>query len=478
VRLPILEADYGYLGSSLFLPLSQIAEGPVRRALTFGIDPNEPPRTLVIDHPHHLEVPRNYKSLAELAELGIEVIDLRPTSYRPIDLEPIAGFEFRKHQKPAWAAMLPMFDARQDFILRLDTGRGKTVMGWRAAAELKVPTLIISAQKAHLRMWERELHHLFRFNGTLGWISDDKMEYDRDIVFSTVQTLVRRHESGKLPFGFGHHFGLTIYDEVHHQAAKWFSKASDLTRGMRVSLTATLTRRDRCEGVVLAHLGQVAYDDPGEDTLEPTICLHETDAECEDDAPEITDRLGQYNVSRMRSFLAGLSGRNRKIVDVIRMRLGESRKVYVLSHSKDHVYELVRILKDRNLSPGIITGDEKDDSERLRQLSSYDVVVATVAVGKEAYNRPELSALVLASPMGVDHYAPTEAAQSIGRVLRPVKGKPDPVVDLFADPGVSASLRMLRGFLSWCYKNDWNVRGDRWTRRGAQQARSRRAFGV
>lgn len=474
-KFPVLKEGLALVNTSLFLPKSRVAAGPVIRALTFGIDPNEPPRTLVIDHPHHLEVPRNYRTVEELESRGIDVVDLRPSEFDTIELEPIPGFEFRNHQKPAWEAMRKALEKGEDFILRLDTGRGKTVMGWRAAAEVKAPTLVISAQKAHLSNWEKELHKLFILNGKVGWISGKKLEWEADVVLSTVQTLVKRVEAGKLPPDFGQRFGLVIYDEVHHQAAKWFSKASDLVRGQRIGLTATLNRRDRCEGVITSHLGRVVYDDPSEDTLTPTIYCHETPTRVADDDPRILDVLHQPNISKLRSFLAQETPRNKQIVDVARDRLSEGRKVYMLSHSKDHVFLLADELRRRGLTPGVITGDEKDADERLRQLNEYDVVVATVHVGKEAYNREALSSLILATPMGIDNHAPTEWVQSVGRILRPVKGKPDPRVDIFGDTGVTSSIRMHRALLRWCYRNNWPVVGDLWTREATRRRRMRRS---
>lgn len=474
-EFPLLDPDLAYLHGSLFLPKSKVAAGPVERALTFGIDPNEPPRVLVREHRDHLEVPRNYKSVSELEQLGLQVVDLRPKEFEEIDLAPIDGFEFRSHQKPAWAAMWPALDRRDDFILRLDTGRGKTVMGWRAAAELRVPTLVVSAQKAHLSNWEKELKELFVLNGTVGWIADDRMEWEADIVLATVQTLVKRFEDGKLPREFTSRIGLTIFDEAHHQAAAWFSKASEIVLGVRLGLTATLKRRDRCEGVVTAHIGPVVYDDPSEDVLIPTVHLHRTPTAISEHDPEILDKLGQPNVSRLRTVLGQDEDRNQAITDVAVMRLRQGRKVYILSHSKDQVYLLAECLRSAGHEPGVITGDVKEADERLRQLNNYDVVVATVHVGKENYNREELSALLLASPMGIDNHAPTEFVQSTGRILRPVKGKPDPVVDLFVDEDVLPSLRMLQAMVRWCYRNQWPVRGDRWTRIGQQQRRLKRS---
>jgi len=466
VRLPILEPGVAYIGASLFLPRSSVVEEPVRKALTFGIEAGLEPRTLVRVHPHHLEVPRNYLRRKDLGRLGIEeVVDLNPRTFPPSSLRPKPGFGFRPNQEHAWAALEDSAFKGEDGGLRLDTGKGKTVLGLRYACEVGGPVLVVSAQEAHLRNWETELRARFDLDGPVGWVIGDKMEYQREVVFSTIQTLVKRAEAGKLPLDFHARFALTIYDEAHHQAAEWFARGSDLTMGQRLWLTATLKRRDRCEGIVLYHLGRVLYNDPSEDSLVPTIRLHETGVVVAEDDPEICDVTGQPNVSKLRGHLGRLDDRNQKIVEVVGRRLKAGHKVYVLSHSRDHVFTLVGLLTDAGIRAGGITGAEKDAQERLRQLNNYPVVVATLHVGKENYNRPELSALVMCTPLAVDAYAPTEWVQSVGRILRPLKGKLPPVVDLFADLEVRQSFGMLQSVLKWCRSFGWKIEGDTWTRR-------------
>lgn len=474
LRFPVLERDLAYIGSTLFLPKDLIAEGPVRSALTFGIDPAEDPRVLVTNHPHHIEVPRNFKTLEVLGKWGLDVVDLRCRDFESSTLSPKAGFAFRKHQVPAWKKMLEALDNWQDFVLRLDTGRGKTVMGLRFAAEVGGPLLVVSWQKAHLKNWEKDLRKLFDLNSKIGWIEKTRLEWDREVVFCTIQTLAKRIEAGVLPTEFYSRFALTIYDEVHHQAAEWFCTGSEVSSGLRLGLTATLKRKDRCEGIVTAQIGPVAYDDPGEDALVPEVFVNDSGTELEDDDPDILDVNGQFSVPKMRSKLATLDDRNDYIVKVVKKRLKQGHIVYVASHSKDLAYNLVRRLKRRGLGPGYITGDEKDADERLRQLNNHDVVVVTVGVGKENYNREDLSCLILATPLPADDYAPTEWLQLVGRITRPKKGKLAPVVDLIFDSGVSKSKGMTYSVIRWCRNNNWIVKGDPWTSR--KQQRVAKAF--
>jgi superfamily II DNA or RNA helicase len=462
VRLPVLDPEKAYIGSTLFLPKSKVSEAPITASLTFGIDPRQDPRVLVVNHPHHLEVPRNFKTARVLERWGLEVVDLREPVLGTTSLRPKEGFAFRKHQVPAWTALLGMLRRREDGLLRLDTGRGKTIMGIRFMAEAGGPGLVVSWQEAHLRGWEKDLREHFHLDGEIGWIKGKKMEYDREVVFCTVQTLARRIEEGVLPPDFSTRFALTIYDEVHHQAARFFCSASEVSRGIRLGLTATLKRKDRCEGIITAQIGRVVYDDPAEDTLEPEVWLHKTGTCLEDDDPRLLDVNGEFSVPLMRSVLGTLDERNEFIVKVVRMRLKEGRKVYLASHSKDLAYELRDRLTRAGLNPGLITGDEKDADERLRQLNNYDVVVVTVGVGKEAYNRVELSSLILATPLPADNYAPTEWLQLVGRILRPAPGKLTPTVDLLLDDGVEKSRGMTLSVVRWCGKQGWKVLGDSW----------------
>ena len=467
LRFPVLEPDLAYLGTTLFLPKDLIAEGPVRSALTFGIDPGEEPRVLVVDHPHHIEVPRNFKTLAVMEKWGLDVVDLRCRAFEGSSLRPKSGFAFRTHQVPAWKTMVASYTTCEDFVLRLDTGRGKTVMGLRYAAKVGGPLLVVSWQEAHLRNWEKDLRKLFDLASEIGWISGSKMQYDREVVFCTIQTLAKRVAAGMLPPDFSTRFALTIYDEAHHQAAKWFCSGSEVSSGRRLGLTATLKRKDRCEGIVTAHIGRVAYDDPGEDALVPEVWVNDSEIELRDDDPDVLDVNGQFSVPKMRSKLATIDERNEFIVKVIRRRLRQGHVVYTASHSKDLAFSLVRRLRRKGLDPGYITGEEKNADERLRQLNNHDVVVVTVGVGKENYNREDLSCLVLATPLPADDYAPTEWLQLVGRITRPLKGKPDPVVDLIFDSGAPKSRGMTYSVIRWCRKNNWIVKGDPWTSRKA-----------
>lgn len=448
MKLPILKEGVGYLGRSLFLPKSHIQGSILRGTLRFGEDPNGNPRVLVKEHPNHYEIPRHGLKPAQLDALGISLIDLRPTFGR-IDLAPKDSFRLRKNQTEAWAAL----KKADSGILNLACGKGKTVLGWMKAAHEKVPTLIVSPQRAHLENWLAELDQFFDHSEEIGWIQGKRFEHEAGICMSTVQTLAKRAIEGRLPPDFFQRFGLVIYDECHCMAAEFFSQAADVGSGKRIGLSATPNRTDRCEGIFFSHLGDVFFSDVTQD-LTPTIYVVDTGVfYSEKEHKKMHDRTGQINVGRLRAVLAQSKPRNQLIDLVLRDCKDQGRTVYVLSHVVDHVKEM----NARYPGSTLIHGGTKSD-ERLEQLNGSDLVFATIGVGKEAYNRKDLDTLLLVTPFAARAHSAITFQQSVGRILRSYPNKKPPVVFLFLDNNIDLCRGMIHSLLKEAKRNGYEVK--------------------
>jgi superfamily II DNA or RNA helicase len=425
MKLAKLDPEKAYIGTNLLLPKKHIEEGPLVATLTFGIDKEGESVVLVKDHLHHFEVPRSAFTSDQLNLLGLEVVDLRCKAWTAIDLSPKPAFELRPRQKQAWDNGLR---DSENGVLNMACGTGKTVLGWYKAAHCKVRTLVIAPQKAHLQAWVRELNSLFELKGTLGWIHGSSMEYDRDIVLATVQTLAKRAEQGGLPPDFHLQHGLVIFDEVHHMAAKWFSQAADLSMGNRLGLTATVTRINRDEGIFLSHIGPVFYADLKQD-LKPIFYVVETGVAIPtSERHSIIDKAGNPNLGLIHSWLAKSQARNDAIQAILDQCIAENRCIYGLSHS----VEQVQLFGHKNSAGGVITGSTPHD-ERLKVLDRNSLVFATMGVGGEAYNKPSFDTLVLMTPFTAHEHASPMFQQTVGRIQRSVPGKQQPKVFVFLD---------------------------------------------
>lgn len=447
IRLPILEEGKAYRGRHLFLPKTKVSRATMEGLLTFGDDPSRGSRGLVVEHPHHIQVPKYALSDEQLAKLGCLLVEEQRV-YPKINLSRKPTFDLRDNQLEAWEAL----KAAKRGILNLACGKGKTVMGWNKAAHEKVPTLIVSPQRAHLDNWIGELRQFFDYPGEVGWIQGKRFEYEADICVSTVQTLAARAEEGTLPADFYQRFGLVIYDECHIMAADFFSKASSVGSGIRLGLTATPTRTDRCEGIFYSHLGPVFYSDISQD-LTPTIFVVETGVFYrEEEQKKMLDKTGQLNVGRLHKTLAENKDRNAVIQEVIDECLRRGRTVYALSHGPEHIEEF------QKANPGstVIHGGTKSE-ERLGRLNGSNLVFASIGVGAAAYNRKDLDTLILMTPFAARSHSAITFQQSVGRILRALPGKKDPWVFLIMDKSVDACKGMVHSLIRESQRRGYRV---------------------
>lgn len=433
---------------SLYLPKTHVRKKMVEGMLSFGDDPAKGSRGLVRETPTHLEVPKYTLSDQQLAELGCPIEDVAPEFEYISCLRPKPGFALRDNQLEAWAAL----KNADRGILNLACGKGKTVLGWLKAADEGMPTLIVSPQKAHLDNWIEELHTFFDFTGEIGWIQGKRLEYDRPICVATVQTLAARVEEGTLPEDFFSRFGLVIYDECHIMAADFFSKASSVGSGIRIGLTATPVRTDRCEGIFLAHLGPVFFSDVSQD-LVPTVFVVETGIFIsEEDRRAMLDRNGNPNIGLMHKVLEHHADRNALIQKVIDQCKARGRIIYALSHGPEHI----ELLQKQNPGSTVIHGGT-DSGDRLQRLNGSDLVFASVGVGAAAYNRKELDTLLLLTPFAARKHSAITFQQSVGRILRALPGKKPPWVFLFLDKNVEICRGMIHSLMQESERNGYRV---------------------
>lgn len=393
-------------------------------------------------------VPKFFFTSEDLAKMG-RVVSLSQQSTAmdsSVVMKLKDGMSVRKNQEEAWAALA---DAPSG-ILNLACGKGKTFLALNKIAHEKVKTIIIAPQVAHLKNWESELERFFDFTGTTGWIKGPKCE-SADIIFATVQTLAKDPLKYK-KFLRENNVGMAIFDECHCMSAKYFSRAADLVGGTRIGLSATPNRKDRNEGIFSAHVGQVFYSDTEQD-LTPTVYIKNTKISKQDAARKI----GKENhIAKLRNYLVEHKDRNDYIISLVNQKLTEGRTIYVLSHSVSHVEFLASQFPNSTYIHGGVPADK-----RIDLLNKGNPVVATVSIGREAYNRVDLDTLMIVTPFSADSHSAITLEQSVGRILRAAPNKKTPEVFFFRDPDVNGMLTgMLRSVIRESNRRGYNVIGN------------------
>lgn len=302
-------------------------------------------------------------------------------------------------------------------------------------------------------------------------ITEGKCDTSGDIVFATVQTLIKYVEEGKIPQNT---FGMLIVDECHKtstnpQSIQMFRSCIDyFAARYRIGLTATLHRADGLADCIKLIIGDIIYQI--EKSGDQYVCRYENEillrfpidkfqvpAQIEvietnynlEDKDVYSANGGTIQFATLISDLAMNEDRNKIIIDQLRKIEGST---LVLS---DRVEQLKYLCSQVENGVQIDGGTPK--KQREKALKDVDegkkkYLFASYNLAKEGLSLNILSNLVMATP--VKDFA--IVSQSIGRIQRPYEGKTVAKVYDFVD-----DVGMLMGFYtkrrSTYRKNNWKI---------------------
>ena len=381
----------------------------------------------------------------------------------PIDIT--SNIKLRDYQELA----VPSVGKYKCGIINIPVGLGKTELALDCVARYKQKTLWIT-HTGDLVKQAKE-----RCEGKMvcktSTITEGKCDTSGDIVFATVQTLIKYVEEGKIPQNT---FGMLIVDEVHHinanpQSIQMFRSCIDyFAARYRIGLTATVHRADGLADCIKLIIGDIIYQI--EKSGDQYVCRYENEillrfpidkfqvpAQIEvietnynlEDKDVYSANGGTIQFATLISDLAMNEDRNKIIIDQLRKIEGST---LVLS---DRVEQLKYLCSQVENGVQIDGGTPK--KQREKALKDVDegkkkYLFASYNLAKEGLSLNILSNLVMATP--VKDFA--IVSQSIGRIQRPYEGKIVAKVYDFVD-----DVGMLMGFYtkrrSTYRKNNWKI---------------------
>jgi len=311
-----------------------------------------------------------------------------------------------------------------DGIIHAPTGSGKTYMGIALFQALQVRTLVMLHTKDLQKQWAdnfREFGVEPRLVGGIGKAA--RIVGDEPVTIGMVGTLRNRPEELDANAG---KFGLVIVDEAHHGIAKTYVDVVERLRpGARVGLTATPDREDGLRASLEMMMGPVRSV-VSKSALEKagvhvpfTVEMHKTGwAPTEDPAAGFVAATSEMIVDE---------DRNRMITVQAVAAMTKGHSVLVLTSRVDHAKDLASILG----CPALVASvKDKDRARILDELRSGAISCVTATqLADEGLDVPVLSCVVMGTPAR----AKGRTMQRVGRALRPMEGKPAPVVIDFVD---------------------------------------------
>lgn len=364
---------------------------------------------------------------------------------------------------------VPAIEKYINGIFVLPCGLGKTETALECVNRLKQKTLWLTHTTDLVNQAKERCDTKMKCKTSL--ITDGKIDISGDIVFCTVQTLIKFIEKGEIKQD---EFGMIIVDECHRVAVnpatlQMFRTCVEyFAARYRLGLTATLHRADGLHECIKNIIGDVIYEI--EKVENDYICVYEgkellkfpvdsfqvpvtikkihTDYDVYD--KDVFDSDGGTIIyARLISDIAMNKDRNDMILKELKNIEGST---IVLSDRVDQLKYLCANVENGVQIDGKTPKKIREKALEDTRNGKYKYLFASYSLAKEGLDVKILSNLVMATP--VRDFA--IVTQSIGRIQRPYENKTQAVVYDFID-----DVGLLRKFYidrkRTYYKNKWGV---------------------
>ena len=302
-------------------------------------------------------------------------------------------------------------------------------------------------------------------------ITEGKIDTSGDIVFSTIQTLIKFIERGEISQD---EFGMIIIDECHRVAVnpstlQMFRTCVEyFAARYRLGLTATLHRADGLQDCITKIIGDVIYEIKKSNNdyvciyedkellrfpidsfqVPAKITVIETDYDIYDKDVFSSDG-GTIVYARMISDLSMDKDRNDLILKTLR---GITGSTIVLSDRVEQLKYLCSMVENGVQIDGGTPKKQREQALKDVRNGKYKFLFASYSLAKEGLDVTVLSNLVMASP--VRDFA--IVTQAIGRIQRPCENKSVANVYDFVD-GVGMLYKFFCDRRKVYVKNNWEM---------------------
>ena len=333
--------------------------------------------------------------------------------------------------RPYQESAVSKFISKQNGIIQIATGGGKTHTAGELIRELDAKTLWIIDRKELLNQTREALQKQLSIE--IGIISGKDIDI-KDITIATVQSLHAKL-SDPIIQDYLYSVNFVIIDEFHKSAAETYQKvfAKLPNTKYKLGLTATPKRDDGKDPILFSILGGVIYKKTSQELIEegylvkPEIIFYHIDPP----APKLEniDKKLTYP-EEYNEYITSHPWRNLQIMQFVADN--KDKKIIILTKSIKHG----KYLKDTIPSDIWVehihgkTTNRKEIYEKFTK-GVYKCLVMTLSIGAEGLDIPDLDMIIeAAAPKGEG-----KSIQVLGRVLRPSAGKTKGIYIDFMDQG-------------------------------------------
>jgi len=289
-------------------------------------------------------------------------------------------------------------------VIVAPSGSGKTIIGLEIIARRQLPALILVHRKQLLDQWvERIQTFLGITKAHIGQYSGTKKKLGKQITVGLLQSLARKGDLSELR----DKFGTIIVDECHHIPAATFREViAQLNPKYIYGLTATPKRKYNDEKLIYVYIGEIiarmeASDIESVSSLPsqpPEVLIRTTTL-------AVPFKFSTDHFQLLAKVVCFDTTRNQMIIEDILSKVGDGKRLLVLSERKEHLEILAMYLKGK-CETIVISGDDSAPKRKskLKQIESghYRVILSTGQFFGEGIDIRGISCLILAFPFSFE----------------------------------------------------------------------------
>lgn len=380
------------------------------------------PLKLVVPHPRNssmLGVPKFFG----ISAFGDPSKDMRSEG-RPLSSVWNASVSLRPEQVQGLAQTHETLNRWGGAFFVADCGFGKSVVIARLVHEVKRRAMIVVPRLTLVHQMVEDLGGAPSARPSLvsgctvkvlqgSWDKCGESLESADIVVASLDSL----SLFKFPQSFWETFGLVIFDEAHHMAAKTLSAILPHVPCKRiVGFSATPNRKDGLEPVLFWLLGPTSFVFqrlPSVTGKQHTVDVRRVRGEPIED---VYRWGGQLAFAEMLNSIAANESRNTRLVAIAKDLLKERGKVLLITAFREHCDVLADALRSE-MPVTVLHGGKK----RKREDESTRCIVATYGLLEEGFDDADLDTVILCTPRST-------VQQTVGRIERTKAGKMTPLV--------------------------------------------------
>ncbi|MDR2865029.1 MAG: DEAD/DEAH box helicase [Spirochaetaceae bacterium] len=323
-------------------------------------------------------------------------------------------------------------------ILSASTAFGKTIIALWLIAHRKVNTLILVHRKQLMDQWVERIQQFLNISKTeTGCFSGVKKKRTGIIDIAVMQSISKKENIAE----WIKDYGQIIVDECHHISASSFeSIIRKCPAYYRLGLSATVTRKDGQQAIVIMNLGDLRYSARQSNTqFIQKVIPHYTEFQL----PATTNT--PLEIQDVFKHLWTDENRNKQIIQDIVAAFTEGREILVLSERIDHLALLEEaLLKFTDylfvLKGGLGKKQRKTIMENIQNVppDAHRIILATGKYLGEGFDLPCLDTLFLVFPFSWKG----TLIQYAGRLNRTYYGKTETRIYDYVDEKVPVLLRM------------------------------------